>query len=183
MADIEIRIEVADIDAALAEIERRLEDTTPMMRKVSGVMLDAVKQNFEEEGRPRWVGLAKSTIRDRQRKGYWPGRILQRTSRLASSVVRAFGNGFATVGTNLEYAAIQNFGGEIRQFAQTRFVNFRIDKKGRSRFSTRANANLAQAVTYGDRRITIPPRPFLALTDGDQEEILFEIGDYLTRNL
>lgn len=183
MAGIEIRVEVADIDAALAEIERRLEDTTPIMRKVSGVMLDAVEQNFEEEGRPRWVGLARSTIRDRQRKGYWPGRILQRTGRLASSVVRAFGNGFATVGTNLEYAAIQNFGGEIRQFAQTRFVNFRVDKRGRSRFSTRQKANLAQAVTYGDRRITIPARPFLALTDGDQEEILFEIGDYLTKNL
>lgn len=183
VAEIEIRIEVANIDAALAEIERRLENTAPVMGRIEGVMLDAVEQNFEEEGRPRWRGLAESTIRDRERKGSWPGKILQRSGRLATSVVSDSGNGYATVGSNLEYAAIHNFGGKIRQFAQTRFVNFRIDKRGRSRFSTRKNANLSQAVEYGDRTINIPARPFLALTPEDESEILFEIGDYLTSNL
>jgi phage virion morphogenesis protein len=183
MTQIEIQITVADLDSALDEIEARLGDLTPFMREVKGIMLDAVEQNFEEQGRPEWAGLTPSTIRQREREGKWPGKILQRSGRLASSIVGESGKDFATVGTNLEYAAIHQFGGEVQQFAQTRFVNFKVDSRGRSRFAPRGEANFAQAVTYGPRTFTIPARPFLALTADDENEILFALGEYLTQGL
>lgn len=183
MADLEITIQVDDIDRALAEITRRLTNTAPAMRRIKGVMLDAVEQNFEEQGRPKWVDLSPATKAARASKGKWPGKILQVSGRLASSIVGESGNGFATVGTNLEYAPIHQFGGTITQYAQTRFVNFNIDSKGRSRFAKRKNANFAQAVTFRQRTINIPARPFLAFADDDLEEMLFVFADELTKGL
>lgn len=183
MADLEITIEVENIDRALQEIARRIENTAPAMRQIKGVMLDAVEQNFEEQGRPKWVDLAPSTKKQRAAQGKWPGKILQVSGRLASSITGESGNGFATVGTNLEYAAIHQFGGEITQYAQTRFVNFRIDKNGRSRFAKRKDANLAQAVTFRQRTINIPARPFLQFADDDLEEMLVVLSDHITRDL
>jgi phage virion morphogenesis protein len=183
MTDLEIIIQVDDIDRALREIARRIENTAPAMREIKGVMLDAVEQNFEEEGRPKWVDLAPSTKKRRAAQGKWPGRILQVSGRLASSITGESGNGFATVGTNLEYAAIQQFGGTIRQYAQSRFINFRIDSQGRSRFAKRKDANLAQAVTFRERTINIPARPFLRFTDGDLDEMLVVLSDHITQGL
>jgi phage virion morphogenesis protein len=123
MADLEITIQVENIDRALREIARRIENTAPAMLEIKGVMLDAVEQNFEQEGadyrylQPHWVDLAPSTKKRRAAQGKWPGRILQVSGRLASSITGDSGNGFATVGTNLEYAAIHQFGGTIRQYA------------------------------------------------------------------
>lgn len=183
MADLEITIQVDDIDRALREIARRVANTAPAMREIKGVMLDAVEQNFEEEGRPKWVDLAPSTKKRRAAQGKWPGRILQVSNTLVRSITGDSGNGFATVGTNLEYAAIHQFGGTIRQYAQTRFVNFRVDSQGRSRFAKRKNANLAQAVTFRERTINIPERPFLRFTDGDLDEMLIVLSDHLTQGL
>lgn len=179
----EIVIQVADLDRALAQIDARLSDLTPFMREVKGILLDAVEQNFEEEGRPRWVALSPRTIAQREREGSWPGSILQRSGRLATSVVGESGRDFATVGSNLEYAAIHQFGGEVQQFAQTRFVNFKIGKDGRSRFARAKDANFAQAVTYGGRRFTVPARPFLAIADREEEKMVLALGDYLVGDL
>jgi phage virion morphogenesis protein len=183
MADLEITIQVDDLDRAMTEIARRLGNTGPAMRRIKDVMLDAVEQNFEEEGRPKWVDLAPSTKAARARKGKWPGPILQVSGRLASSIVGDSDKDSATVGSNLEYAAIQQFGGTIVQHAHTRWVNFHIDKEGRSRFAKRSKANFAQAVTFGQRSITIPARPFLDLTDSDLEEMLIVLGEYLVEGL
>jgi phage gpG-like protein len=62
-------------------------------------------------------------------------------------------------------------------------VNFRVDGQGRSRFASRRNANLAQAVTFRQRTITIPARPFLRFTDGDLDEMLIVLGNHLTDRL
>jgi phage virion morphogenesis protein len=183
MADLEIEIVVEDLDRALRQIAQRIANTAPAMRQIKDVMLDAVEQNFQEEGRPKWVDLAPSTKKRRAAQGKWPGRILQVSGRLASSITGNSGNGFATVGTNLEYAGIQQFGGTIHQYAQTRFVNFHIDKRGRSRFAKRKNANLSQAVTFRERTINIPARPFLQFTDGDLDEMLVVLSDHLTQGL
>ena len=82
------------------------------MRQIAGIMADAVEENFEKEGRPeRWPPLARSTIKQREKQGHWPGKILQRTGSLASSVSSESDTHSASVGTNKPYAAIQQFGG------------------------------------------------------------------------
>ncbi len=84
------------------------------MTEIAGIMLDAVEENFEKEGRPEtWTPLADVTVEDRREKGFGPEHpILQRTGTLAASVQAESNREEATVSTNLRYAAIQHFGGE-----------------------------------------------------------------------
>jgi len=107
-----IRIDDKEVLRLLDQLIERGDDLAPVMRQVSGIMHDAVEENFEKEGRPRWPALAESTIIQREKKGYWPGKILQRTGTLASSYHRSYSKFRAVVGTNLKYARIQELGGE-----------------------------------------------------------------------
>lgn len=62
----------SDVQFKLGLLKSRLADLSPVMRIISGIMADAVEENFENEGHPdRWPALAPSTIAARQRKGYW----------------------------------------------------------------------------------------------------------------
>lgn len=61
-------------------------DMRPAMYKAGLYLLGVNKRNFDAEGRPSWQPLAKSTIKDRIRKGYGPGPILQRTKALYRSL-------------------------------------------------------------------------------------------------
>lgn len=101
-----------EVRKLLQQLEATGKDMTPVMRKIAGIMSDAVEENFAKEGRPdRWPPLALSTIKQREKQGHWPGQMLQRTGSLASSISSEYNATSATVGTNKIYAAIQQFGG------------------------------------------------------------------------
>lgn len=109
---IEIKIDNRKAIGLLNRLSARAADATPAMREVSAIMLDAVEENFKEEGRPKWPPLSTATIKGRKRTGHWPGPILQRKGRLAASITQKYDGRSAVVGTNARYAAIHQFGGE-----------------------------------------------------------------------
>ncbi len=109
---IEIRIDSAKLVAALRRLIASGRDLTPAMRRAAGIMYDAVEENFEQEGRPKWKSLAASTIKQRSKDGSWPGKVLQRRGNLARSITRHADAESAMVGTNLVYAAIHQLGGQ-----------------------------------------------------------------------
>lgn len=134
---IKITVDDNEVQRMLKDLAGRVKDMRPVMRKIAGIMHDAVEQNFEEEGRPKW----KPSKRALKHKG----KTLQDTGSLAVSISMRYDNKSAQVGTNKKYAAIHQFGG----------------KAGRG------------------RKVTIPARPFLKLTDNDLEEIKEAVKDYL----
>lgn len=111
--NVEIKIDgLNEVKGLFRRLRRAGEDLTPVMRKISFIMLDAVEENFEKEGRPRWTPLAPSTIKERKRIGRWPGKMLQRSAGgLAASVSNSWNSNSARAGTNKVYAAIHQFGG------------------------------------------------------------------------
>ncbi len=109
---IEIKIDDVELQKSLKKLASKAENLRPLMKNISGIMMDSVEENFEKEGRPdKWTPLAKSTIKQRTKKGYWPGRILQMRGELASSITSYYDDDSAVVGTNKVYAAIHQFGG------------------------------------------------------------------------
>ena len=111
-ATIWVHIDDREVIKLLKQLEATGKDMSPVMRKIAGIMADAVEENFEKEGRPeRWPPLAPSTMKQREKQGHWPGKMLQRTGSLASSVSSESDAHIASVGTNKVYAAIQQFGG------------------------------------------------------------------------
>lgn len=85
----------------------------PAMDKIAGIMAAAVETNFAQEGRPHWPALAASTIKQREKKGHWPGKILQATGKhYAPSWTKRSDRNRAIVGTNWPAARIQELGGD-----------------------------------------------------------------------
>lgn len=83
------------------------------MKNIAGILEDSVEENFEKEGRPdKWEELNPITIKQRAKKGYYPGKILQMRGELAASITSHYDENSAIVGTNKAYAAIHQFGGE-----------------------------------------------------------------------
>jgi phage gpG-like protein len=74
---INITVDDKGVVQLLKRIEQKMGNMRPVMRVIAGIMHDAVEENFEKEGRPKWKPLKKSTIKQRERKGHWPGKILQ----------------------------------------------------------------------------------------------------------
>lgn len=108
---IEIKIDNKEVNSKLLDLAKRGENLKPLMKNIAGVMAYSAEENFASEGRPKWEDLKARTKKQRQRKGHWPGQILQVSGQLASSVNTYSDNEAAVIGSNLTYAAIHQLGG------------------------------------------------------------------------
>lgn len=160
MSTVDIKVESAELLAYYRRVHVRLSDMTPANREISEVLRDGIEQAFEDQRDPEtgaaWAKLSPFTIAARQVAGYWPGKILQQSGRLASSFEADFGAAFAAAGTNVIYAALQNFGGTVRP----------KNKK---------------ALAFGGRlvsKVTIPGRRFAAVSEDGSNQILEILGRY-----
>ncbi len=107
----EIKVDDRGVAQVLRKLVKKAEDLSPVMSTIAGIMADAVEENFEKEG-PGWSKLAASTVRQRARKGHWPGKMLQVSGQLAASISKKWDSRSARVGTNKAYGAIQHLGGK-----------------------------------------------------------------------
>lgn len=83
------------------------------MKNIAGIFAYSTEENFKNEGRPdKWTELSESTIKQRTKNKQWPGMILQISGQLASSVNTYYDDDSAIIGSNLEYAAIHQIGGQ-----------------------------------------------------------------------
>jgi len=120
---IEIKIYDKELQQVLDKLFEKTSDLRPLMKNIAGVMADSVEENFKQEGRPdKWRELKDSTIKLRTKKGYWPGKILQMRGELAASITTAYDESSATVGSNKEYAAIHQFGGNAGRNKKAKII-------------------------------------------------------------
>ena len=118
--NIEIKLDNAEVEKALLEIAKKAEDLKPLMKNIAGIMADATEENFAQEGRPdKWVDLAESTKKQRQKRGHYPGKILQVEGALATSIITEYDSESAVIGSNLEYARIHQLGGQAGRGKKT----------------------------------------------------------------
>ena len=110
---IEIKLDNKEIESRLLDLAKRSENLRPLMKNIAGVFAYSTEENFKEEGRPdKWTDLAESTKKQRTKTGHYPGQILQVSGQLASSISTYYDNDSAVIGSNLDYAAIHQLGGQ-----------------------------------------------------------------------
>lgn len=110
---IEIKLNNTEIEKYLLELAKKAENLHPVMKNIAGILAYSTEENFKSEGRPdKWIDLAESTKKQREKKGHWPGQILQVSGQLASSINTYYDNDSAVIGSNLDYAAIHQLGGQ-----------------------------------------------------------------------
>ena len=143
---IEIKIDNKDVERKLLELAQKGENLRPLMKNIAGIFASATEENFKNEGRPdKWTELSEATKKQRTKQKKWPGQILQVSGQLASSISTQYDDESAIIGSNLDYAAIHQLGGDA----------------GRG------------------KKVKIPARPYLQLTDDDFNEILDATEHYL----
>ena len=110
---IEIKIDNKEVESRLLDLAKRSENLRPLMKNIAGIFAYSTEENFKNEGRPdKWTELSESTIKQRTKNKQWPGMILQISGQLASSVNTYYDDDSAVMGSNLEYAAIHQLGGQ-----------------------------------------------------------------------
>lgn len=155
---IDIKIDNSNVAELMGRIIQATNHRQPLMRNIAAIMLDAVEENFAQEGRPKWQGL-KPPGRD--------GKILQKSGRLAGSMNDMSDNDSSTVGTNVKYAAIQNNGGRTRPH----------EIRPRNKKALAFGGRVVKKVNHPGS--DIPARQFMLLTDDDLDEIVYTAESYL----
>ncbi|HCG2926668.1 TPA: phage virion morphogenesis protein [Escherichia coli] len=173
-----IVFDTTDFERSLAELISKFEQRAPLMRILAGDMEDAVQENFAQQGRPKWMGWSP---RYAKRRG--PGQILQRSGRLASSIVSYSDNDTAMAGTNVIYASIHQSGGKIKIPARSQQAYYKQGKDGSvgNQFVKKSQSNYSEWNTISAYTISMPARPFLHLTESDVEGMEEKITDFFSQ--
>lgn len=99
--------------AKIAEESYKKINFPRIYRGIGEVLQTSINFQFEQEGAyfgSKWAPLAPSTIAQRQRRGRWPGKILQVDGGLASRFTYSISGNSVTIGTNVEYAKYLHHG-------------------------------------------------------------------------
>lgn len=144
----------ASLEKDLEQLYSKVSNLSPLMRSIAGTMQSAVDQNFASGGRPKWLGVKRG------------GTPLNDTGVLKNSIQHSSDSKTALVGTNVEYAAIHQFGGKTRPHVI----------KPRFKKALAFNGMFAKSVNHPGSNI--PARPFLQLTAQDENDIIQDVQDY-----
>lgn len=163
--------------AALAATEGRLADARGMWAQVGASLVTSTQRRFEESRAPDgsiWPPSLRVLAHG--------GKTLIDTARLMQSITfNAFDDG-VEVGTNVVYAAIHQFGGQITVPERQQTLHFKTSKRTGQKlqgFRKAGKADVHVATTIPAHSVTIPARPFLGLDDDDDREIMAIAADWL----
>lgn len=162
MDDKEVRIGLGELGAAIT-------DKGPLLRILGELMRGSVARTFRDEGSRAgsWPKLALSTLK---KKGYTSGhKLLILSGRLFGSITYTTSDDTLTVGTNVVYAGVHQFGS--------------ADKRGRTRTTRKRHEGPANAtkvhVGAHERHGNIPARPFLVFRPEDPQRFASGLEAYL----
>lgn len=181
------RFDDSAADARLAELVGRMDDLGGFLRPVAEHLLNSTRDRFAAEKGPDgtpWARLRPATIRERERKKLTPIQILTRHTRsgLRASINAQVGQGEVRIGTPKIYGAIHQLGGKISRPARDGVIYRHVSWKSQKldpRFASKKKANVVQKVERKAYEISMPARPFLGISKGDQEAIINIAADWL----
>ncbi|MDD5762213.1 MAG: phage virion morphogenesis protein [bacterium] len=164
---IEIEVDDRDIREALSRLAAKVRDLTPAMKNIGEYLQRSTWERFGQQkdpsGKP-WARLKPSTLARKK-----TSKILIESSRLRDSIAYRAGSDQVEVGTNVEYAAIHQFGGKTRPHKIKA-------RPGKALFWPGASHPVASVNHPGSQ---IPARPFLGVSDEDKSEILDILRDHV----
>lgn len=189
-ARIVLDLDYAELDRAIDTLLQKMggEARDDLLRDMGEYLRNAHQARFDAEVSPEGVKWAALSPRYKKRKDRArPGaKTLVYDNFLKNQLRYQVAQGELLFGSDREYAAIHQFGGEIQIPARSQQAYFRQDRRSGevgNRFVRKGKSNFAQWVTLPAYKITIPARPWLGLSAADREELLRLVGDHLRGGL
>lgn len=163
MSGVSLETSITDhgVGQAFTSLIGLMGNTTPIMSAIGTGLVSSTHRRFVTQSSPdgeKWLGL-----NDEYKKMKRNARILTESGRLRDSISSSPGNDYVRVGTNVIYAAIHQFGGTIVPKNASHLV-FR----------------LATGVVLA-KSVTLPARPYLGISDDDEEMIADTVFRFLRR--
>lgn len=174
MSGVKFNISVLDskVQTTLEEMRKRAIRLGPAMKSVGEYMLREIEEHFRTETDPLglpWVPLSERRLKEKKHP-----KILTETTRLRGSMTYQANDEMVRIGTNVEYGAIHQFGGEITHPAHTQVIAFKkngkfMSRKAASKIKTSVSVRIANIPA---RTVRIPKRSFLGVTGENRRKIL-----------
>lgn len=143
------------------EMAGKMKRMGPLMKKIASLMLSIVRRNFQAGGRPPWPPR-------KDRAGH---RLLWKTGRLISSLHQEATSRTAEVSTNVEYAAVHQFGHQ--------FPPREIRPKNKKALFWPGAEHPVKVVKWPGAKV--PARPFLAIPDEEMPVLEEAAKEYLEK--
>lgn len=155
MASIIINDQVSE---ALKELQKRINNLEPVFRDIGQILRNSTEERFRKAEDP--TGQPWATLQPwyQEMKKKHKGKILFLSGRLESSFSYSATNDSVTLGTNVRYAAIHQFGGVIRPKTAKGLAIGGFNSEGKAKGWA--------------KKVTIPARPFLGISKKDNSDIL-----------
>jgi phage gpG-like protein len=199
-----VKVDDSRVVIALGKFRLSLEQNQELMQEIGASQLLSIRRTFREQGSPAgsWAPLAASTIR-RNPKIYGAGhKLLIRSGRLLNLIHADAEPGLVTIGTNLPYAAVHQFGSRDRGVGigpQTEEQSKATVEVGKHSYM-RVSAELGVGKLGGRRRRiqgprnarrvnvrahsrhqNIPPRPYVVFRPEDPARIRGLVNGYVAK--
>lgn len=180
---------MSEFEASLEEFKQKLlertqnPDLSSILPTIQNIVRSSIDQNFISEGRfgDGLFGGGTQKWKKSKRAIKQGGQTLSDTGRLASSiqvVVSQQGSRLnIQAGSNLVYAAIHNFGGEIRIPSHSRLYVQKRYTRGPKKGKFKKGTTFGKGYTVKSYTIRMPARPYLVLQDEDVLQILKLISE------
>ncbi|PKG73170.1 phage virion morphogenesis protein [Shewanella sp. GutCb] len=123
MAGTQIKVEAQGrtaISKALNNLLKQSGNLTPALADIGEYLLESTQQRFIDQQAPNgspWAELSSTTVERKITEGERTDRILTESGTLASSIHYQLGHNQLELGSNEEYAAMQQFGGVTSPFS------------------------------------------------------------------
>lgn len=156
-----VELKADTVTAGLARLGAQLGDLTPVMDQIGEYLVMSTKVRFptgKGPGGVAWAPKSPTTMaayRARKSNRIDPRPLFGPSGMLSSQIFHEAGPNQLEVGSNLIYAAVQQFGA------------------GKGQFGNMTNGS---PIPWGN----IPARPFLGISTEDETNILELIADFLT---
>ena len=158
-AQITIAVDDAATTAILGQLAALMDNMTPVMDEIGGQLVANTQLRFEDGKAPGGTAW-KPSLRALQSKGL----TLVDSGRLKASITHEAGPKSVTVGSNVAYAAIHQFGGTIRS-KTAKGLRFKGADGGFRRL----------------KQVVMPARPFLGFDEDDRAAVTDIVAGHINR--
>jgi phage virion morphogenesis protein len=175
-----VTIEVDDgaVKAAFAQMIAAGTNPRPYLTAIGAALVSSTQLRFNDSRAPdgsTWHALSPVTIALRRKgKGKGGAKPLLDTGRLRNSISYAVDANSVTVGSNVVYARMQQFGAKMGEFGRYSQLK-RVREFGLGTFKGSAGTQKGFPIPWGN----VPPRPFLGLSADDRSDVLGILAAHL----
>lgn len=180
MAGTRMEFKVDDREA-LQMLERQAQPPgSDIMNRLGEYLQASTQDRFTTQTAPDGTPWQPLKARYARRKKYNPDKILTLRGYLRSGIRhQVTGDTSVEVGANLAYAAIHQLGGTIDMPARQATVRYR-SVAGRTLFASRKHKRATERqVSIGKHQVVMPARPYLGISQADDQEIREIILDWV----